>query len=249
MSTTFNNNFVGHVRPRTDLEIVGGTLDKHGGVLFCSLSYPKPCPNLRITNNIVAGSVYVGFTAPAHDCNHRDPQVFRNNVAHSIDGGINGDGAVIYPDPSRSGHAKCYEGSHFAAYKVTKAGALTNFASKRVQFKHMTTVDVGIGTGAMLMQDGAAEYNEFMSIVSDSKFYGESPSPDCPDDKSFCYNIPKAGLLSSIHGIGSGIGMHPTMPSALPLSAQIGQGAWGARSLFKNLELINFKAKTATGSR
>jgi hypothetical protein len=85
MSTTYNNNFLGHVLPRKDLEIVGKTLDKHGGALFCSLHYPAPCPGLRITNNIVAGSVFVGFTAPAHDCNLNDPWVFRNNVAHSID--------------------------------------------------------------------------------------------------------------------------------------------------------------------
>jgi hypothetical protein len=72
MSTTFNNNFVGHVDERKDLEIVGGTLDKHGGVLFCSLS-GDACPGLRITNNIAAGMIFIGFTAPAHDCNHRDP--------------------------------------------------------------------------------------------------------------------------------------------------------------------------------
>lgn len=72
MSTTFNNNFVGHIRERADLEVIGGTLDKHGGVLFCTLN-PSNCPGLRITNNIVAGSVFVGFTAPAHDCDASNP--------------------------------------------------------------------------------------------------------------------------------------------------------------------------------
>jgi hypothetical protein len=103
-------------------------------------------------------------------------------VAHSVDGGKNGDGAVIYPDRSKPGHKICYEGSHFAAYKCTKAGALSAFGSKRVQFKHMTTVDVGKGTGAM--NNHGDEYNEFVSVVSDSKYYGESDSPDCPDPKT-----------------------------------------------------------------
>jgi len=58
MSTTFNNNFVGSVTPRTDLEAIGmATLDVMGGALFCSLSYPSQCPGLRITNNIAAGTV------------------------------------------------------------------------------------------------------------------------------------------------------------------------------------------------
>jgi len=41
MSTTFNNNFVGAVTPRTGLLAIGmATLDVMGGALFCSLTYP-----------------------------------------------------------------------------------------------------------------------------------------------------------------------------------------------------------------
>jgi len=58
MTSTFNNNFVGWVTPRTDLEAIGmATLDVMGGALFCSLTYPSACPGIRITNNICAGSV------------------------------------------------------------------------------------------------------------------------------------------------------------------------------------------------
>jgi hypothetical protein len=28
-----------------------------------------------------------------------------------------GHGGLFYPDPTKPGHADCYEGSHFAAYK------------------------------------------------------------------------------------------------------------------------------------
>jgi hypothetical protein len=58
MSTTFNNNFVGWVTPREDLEAIGmANLDVMGGALFCSLTYPSPCPGLRVTNNICAGTI------------------------------------------------------------------------------------------------------------------------------------------------------------------------------------------------
>jgi len=56
---------------------------------------------MKITNNIVGGSVYAGFLVPAHNCGESETQqVFRGNIAHSISGGFNGDGAVVYPDPS-----------------------------------------------------------------------------------------------------------------------------------------------------
>jgi hypothetical protein len=46
------------VDPRNDLEAIGmATLDVMGGALFCSLTYNSPCPGLRISNNIAAGTV------------------------------------------------------------------------------------------------------------------------------------------------------------------------------------------------
>jgi hypothetical protein len=58
MTSSFNNNFVGWVTPRNDLEAIGmATLDVMGGALFCSLTYPSACPGIRITNNICTGTV------------------------------------------------------------------------------------------------------------------------------------------------------------------------------------------------
>jgi len=102
------------VKARTTIESDG--VDQVGGVLICSLTYPKPCPNMRITNNIVAGSIFSGFHVPGHDCG-KSNTVFKDNVAHSITDGGNGMGAVIYPDKSRPGQKDCMQGSHFAAYK------------------------------------------------------------------------------------------------------------------------------------
>lgn len=65
-----------------------------------------------MTGNIAAGCPYGGFVAPGHDCDATD-STFRDNTAHSNDGS----GAYIYPDPAKSSHTNCYEGSHFNSYK------------------------------------------------------------------------------------------------------------------------------------
>jgi len=128
MTSTFNNNFVGWVTPRNDLEAIGmATLDVMGGALFCSLSYPSSCPGLKITNNIAAGTTMIGFTGPGHDCDKENTN-FYNNVAHSI-AGASGNGLIVYPDPSKPAHAECYEVSNNAAYKCMDAGILSNFPS------------------------------------------------------------------------------------------------------------------------
>lgn len=132
MTSSFNNNFVGWVTPRNDLEAIGmATLDVMGGALFCSLTYPSTCPGIRITNNICAGTVQQAFTGPAHDCDSKNTN-FHSNVAHSINGGFSGNGFVVYPDPSKPGHKDCYEVSNNAAYKCEDAGVFTNFPSTRV---------------------------------------------------------------------------------------------------------------------
>jgi hypothetical protein len=105
MDTTFTGNFIGDIIGRKTLEAKGmSTLDVHGAALFCSLTFPATCPGFKITNNIVGGSIYAGFIAPAHNCDDTEQTVFRDNVAHAISGGFNGDGAVLYADPSVVAH-------------------------------------------------------------------------------------------------------------------------------------------------
>lgn len=99
----------------------------------------------------------------------------------------------------------------------------------------MTSIDCGIGSGAMLQVNGADEFKELFSIMSDSIFYGESESPDCPDKKKQCKKVAKSGIISSITSKGGGIDMHPTMASGLPLAAQTKNGAWAGRALYKNI--------------
>jgi len=99
--------------------------------LIGSLDYPNQNLGVRVTNNIIAGSIFVGFATNGHDCNIPNPQVFRDNIAHSISGGSSGAGALIFPDPSKPEHKICWEVSRFAAYKCEGPGIWSMYYSKR----------------------------------------------------------------------------------------------------------------------
>lgn len=94
--------------------------DKESCVSLCAwFGDDANCYEVSITNSIAGGCVYAGFVAPGHDCGDSDDQTkFRDNVAHSVFG----DGAFIFPDTTGDGHLKCYEGSHFSAYKCSITG-------------------------------------------------------------------------------------------------------------------------------
>lgn len=145
-----DKNFVGHIRARYTTEIIGNTLDKYGGILICSFGYPKPCKEMQVTNNVVAGSIYAGFVTMGHDCDDKAQKVFKDNLAHSIDGGIDGVGALIYNDPSSEKQKTCMEVGNFKGYKCGKEAIFTWPAAKRVVVKNVVAIDCvnGIGVGA-----------------------------------------------------------------------------------------------------
>lgn len=91
------------------------TVDKESIYSVCAyFGTDRSCYDNSVTNNVATGGLYAGFVVPGHDCDASASQTkFRDNVAHSIDGS----GAYIFPDITGNDHAKCYEGSHFAAYK------------------------------------------------------------------------------------------------------------------------------------
>jgi len=81
----------------------------------------------------------------AQDCNDNNALTFKGNVAHSISGGINGVGAVVFPDPAKESHAECHQVSHFSAYKCEAQGMLTWGDSKEAIVSDLTMVDVAGG--------------------------------------------------------------------------------------------------------
>ena len=110
---TFNNNFIGAVKIKNDLDISSCM------TVGSFTNTPSTLTGLVMTNNIAGGCVTYGFNAPGHECGKSKTQTtFRNNVAHSVGGGDNGIGAAIYPNESVNPKAAtCYEASHFTAYK------------------------------------------------------------------------------------------------------------------------------------
>jgi hypothetical protein len=79
------------------------------------------------------------------DCDDDSALTFSNNVAHSISGGLNGVGALIYPDPAKDSHVECHQASHFGAYKTEQQGIFTWGDSKHAILSHITAVDVAGG--------------------------------------------------------------------------------------------------------
>ena len=204
-----------------------------------------------MTNNIVAGAPWAGFTAMGHDCGDYSGDGFKGNVAHSIGGKGGGMGAIIYPDPSRPTQAtSCFEGSYFSAYKCVREGVFTYTRNAGVKFSFMTSIDNVLGFGVQAASGtGPRDYAPLIMELSDNKAYGETESPDCPDgDNDFCTKLDKVGLFPPAVTVGYP-GIHITNPSAIPYDKIMSDSGWGGQTILKRNEFIGFKAKTALGKR
>jgi hypothetical protein len=91
-----------------------------------------------------------GFSVPGHQCGNYNTAVFRDNIAHSI----NGYGAIIYRNMHVSMYRNCIEASRFAAYKVVMVGIITNQLVDNVVFSDMTLIDNGFGASANVGVEG-----------------------------------------------------------------------------------------------
>lgn len=65
--------------------------DAQGGVLACAKEQFDKCKNIRMTNNVVSsvqssGVDTVGYATSGHDCGDYKNIIFKDNVAHSIEG-------------------------------------------------------------------------------------------------------------------------------------------------------------------
>lgn len=83
-----------------------------------------------------------------------------------------------------------------------------------------------------------------------SKIYGESPAPDCPQNGKggYCDKGERCGLMSAVSLTGAKP-IHPMMPSPKPYHKCKSYGSWGATAYFENMEFINFYERTTTGAR
>jgi len=95
-------------------------------------------------------------------------------------------GAGIYPDPDNAGHKKCYEGSHFSAYKIKRQGVWGFFKTEGFTLSNIVSIDNRLGIAAMI--DGGEDERGLIKM-NDITIYGETDSPDCPPRGGFCFRF------------------------------------------------------------
>jgi len=116
-----------------------------------------------------------------------------------------------------------------------------------VKFSNMTGIDNGLGLGIGTITDGNEKYT---MLFRNSKIYGESPAPDCPQGGKggYCDKGDRCGLMSAI-SIQGAKPIHPMKPSPKPYHKPKSYSSWSAVALYENMEFINFYERTSTGAR
>lgn len=238
-NVTISNSIIGDVRHRNEMSMQK-TIDKESCVAMCSYfnKGETTCFDNSITNSIAVGCVYAGFVVPGHDCGDSDNQNNnRGNVAHSVDGS----GFHIFPDINGNDHATCYEGSHFASYKVRQHGIGTHFVSKEIRMTNFVSIDATLGVS---LQNGGGEYDHSLNSVRDAIIYGETEALDCPE-KHECWCRAKYGFLASGSNQGSKK-WHIDSSSAVPMRKVKSYGQWASEAHHSGITFKNFDSnKTA----
>jgi hypothetical protein len=98
---TLEGNIVSNIIGRTTLETGDGVLDKSAAFSICTYFGSDPtCADIKVKNNLAAGSIYSGFLLPGHDCADTSGR-YSGNVAHSINGALSGTGVYFNEAPGQ----------------------------------------------------------------------------------------------------------------------------------------------------
>jgi len=237
---TISNNIAGDVRRREEL-VMQDTVDIEAVYSICAyFGSDSNCYDNPVIGNVAAGGMYAGFVAPGDDCDGAySSSKFRDNVAHSIERS----GAYIFPDVRGNDHARCYKGTHFAAYKCGETGVGAHFASQEIRMTDITSIDNVLGINVQT----AGDHDNIIAVLEDSFIYGETEAEDCPDNHP-CGCFAKEGIMlfSNNH---KGKAFHIAAPSALPMHKSKSYGTWAGEALYRNNKFINFNVnKTACGA-
>lgn len=81
---TFDGNWIINIKKRD--WVAPGLIDKLAGFVACGYLYHDVCEDIKVVNNILAGTEFYGFVMPGHDCDDKDSETFRNNIQHSTNG-------------------------------------------------------------------------------------------------------------------------------------------------------------------
>jgi len=60
--------------------------DPMAAMAVCAYMEGDLCPNMQITNNIIAGGEFYGIIVMGHTCDDDNDYTFKDNVVHSIAG-------------------------------------------------------------------------------------------------------------------------------------------------------------------
>ena len=100
----------------------------------------------------------------------------------------------------------------------------------------MTGIDNALGLSVGGSHGAGTEYLNTTVELHDSKIFGESPLPDCPQDGEggYCFkDLAKCGIQSSFAQEKART-FHPTAPSAKPMHTTNSFSAWGTTAHFFN---------------
>lgn len=196
-----------------------------------------------MTNNLAGGVVYAGFVGGiGHKCGDYSSNNFKDNIAHSVIGTKSGAGAFIKSMLSDSSQAKCFEFSHFKAYKTYYTPAFTYDDKDHIIMSKMTFIDNRVGFSA---HRSGGEYSDSLIEFKEIKVYGESPLPDCPQDRQggFCHKYHKSAIMAAACTT-AGKPLHIAAMSPLPPQKIKSIGNWLCRVHYNNIEFRNFRSKT-----
>jgi hypothetical protein len=135
--------------------------------------------------------------------------------------------------------------SDFKAYKTYYTPFFSYGATKKVVVNRMTFIDNRVGFTSNIVNKND-EYGDLLLEFNDIKIYGESDSPDCPNNGGFCQLYHKSGMISP-STTWNGKDMHITMASPLPPHKIKSISAWGGKAVFNRLQFINWNSTTKNG--
>jgi hypothetical protein len=138
---TIDGNWIFNIKSRNMSAM--STLDTQAGMIICN--WGAKCANISVVNNVVGGVVgsivdSSAFVVYAHQCDLPNQKLFRNNVAHSVQGY----GASVFHDfydPQSKHGGWCLQVSYFTAYKCAVAGLTSDQATMNLIFSNLVMID------------------------------------------------------------------------------------------------------------
>lgn len=154
---------------------------------------------------------------------------------------------VTFPNPADDTHAQCYEASHFSAYKITVAAVNSFQVTHKTVLSHMTLVDNHYGFAINIVCPD--DYAENEIVINDSYMYGESISPDCPQngEGGFCHTDAKYGMVIG-GSIRAGKTPHNPTTSPRPHYNYMKDACWTGAYTMNGNKFLDFEGKTQMGN-